>query len=448
MIKEITLSTGEKINGVYADKSMLSTMFEKRMSDDERFTQEEVDEGKSYFSKLRDEIKNKKFDAFSSINRDMNLIFCTFVLEGKIPQFVARADLFKMKFFDISNRCQIYKFKNDFVKLLVEKASGDFGYRNMPFNDIFIDCYLEFNGYSVFGITLKYCRVNSEGQMIYADDFDFNDYPEFDNEGVSIFITGLDTSNTSFYSLTTLDKFTTLHNNDTSVGWACPFCNQIMSSISRSEIACINPHCVKGFQGNKIYIYDISDVETLKWLGIMNIADLRFIEDKIRVFVSNFLDFITNPEVRIHNLLSEEDRERRNRKRKIESKQLIPQIKIINVDGFLDKYLTKIKNHFGTYARAKSETWVSGHYIRFWMRDYWHHIYDIIKGLKTDEEIITKLKKYKRKDKDGHILPLSMQYQWDSSLKVIKVWKMGFVVNEGKKKGRSKVFVVDSGDKN
>jgi len=442
---KVLLDDGTEIDGVEVTKDILSLLVENRS---EMFTKEQIkyfdsDEYKEEFDLSLKKYMDDSKDAFSTKNRDMTLWFCSMVASGQIPQFSAKADVFDFRSKCLMFESQIYKFKNDFVKLLVEKQSGESGFRNMPFNDIFVEANLKFRGHTVFGIHLKYCHMNGQGQMVFEQDF--NKVSGFDNEGISIFVNGVDTERMAFYSHMTLDKFSTLHNNNNSLGYSCPFCNQIMSSLNKRYVACVQPDCIKNFQNGTTLVYDILNEEFKDWLSVMKIDDLRTIEEDIRIFVSNFLDFITNPEVRIHNLLSEEERARRNKKRLHTDKKPLSPIKIVNVDGFLDKYLTRIKNHFGTYSRAKSEVWVSGHYIRFWMRDYWHHIYDIIKGLKTDEEIIAKLKKYKRKDKEGCVFPLSMQYQWDSSLKVIKVWKMGFVVNEGKKSGQKKIFVVDTG---
>ena len=92
---------------------------------------------------------------------------------------------------------------------------------------------------------------------------------------------------------------------------------------------------------------------------------------------------------------------------------------------------------------ARNQTWVDGHFFRFWDRDTWCRLYEWIKGRKTDDEIRERLKKFIRKDKNGHVLPEYQQYKWDSRHKLIKVHKRGYIKFKGMGVPIEKIKVVD-----
>jgi hypothetical protein len=175
----------------------------------------------------------------------------------------------------------------------------------------------------------------------------------------------------------------------------------------------------------------------------MNMKDVWRIEDRIRLFVSNFLDYIEEPEVRIVTNMTSNQLMQRNVKRAKRGKSPLPPVKIITVGGELKRYINLIGEKCRTLDLARNETWVDGHFFRFWDRNKWTRMYAWIKGCKTPEEIMAKLKKLVRRDDKGHPLPQSQQYRWDNNHKVIKVHKRAFVKWKGMGEPVERIKVVD-----
>jgi len=161
------------------------------------------------------------------------------------------------------------------------------------------------------------------------------------------------------------------------------------------------------------------------------LRDVWRIEALVGEFVSNFLDFLTNPEVRVEVCLSESERLSRNEKRVRKGKGLLPPISVVSVRGHLQKVVGGLSSQFGSVSEAREASWVRGHFFRFWNRERWSRLYGLIAKCRSPAERTAVLSGLGRVDDDGLLLPLSQQYQFDEQYGVIKVWKMPYLRNEG-----------------
>lgn len=368
-------------------------------------------------------------------NREHSLSFCK--VAPNIPQFREDADFFNRRYNMIEN-ARVYRFKDDTIKNLILNNKNEIGFRNMPYNNIFLEVFIDFGVHQVTGIHILSVKYDKDMNRVYYD----ND-PELE-DGISIFITGVDKSGVAFFNqfqITKDNQKVELAKKESP--YACPFCNQPMKRYSENQFYCDTSSCLDNSQNEGCILYDESTKEGKRLLRTQIMKDVWSFEDDIRLFVCNFLDFITNPEVSTSTLYP--DLEKRNSKRQWRGKNPLPDTRVIYVNGYLNRYLDSIKRNTREKDIQKREQWVDGHFYRFWNREKWHNLYDSISKCKKEEDIRKALSKIKRRDKEGRILPDSLQYQWDNINKVIKIWKLPTVRNKGESLVyREKVYVVKS----
>jgi len=57
---------------------------------------------------------------------------------------------------------RIYTFGDEFLELFCTNTKNEDGFRHLPFHNMFIDCHLNFNGVSVFGVQISKVFYNKE----------------------------------------------------------------------------------------------------------------------------------------------------------------------------------------------------------------------------------------------------------------------------------------------
>jgi hypothetical protein len=308
---------------------------------------------------------------------------------------------------------------------------------------MWIEVPLQFGKIKIAGIHLLRVFVNEK------EEFAHQVYPNqiipagYDQEAISVFVTGL-SNEVIFYNYFLLEKIGKTEKMKPLTKYVCPHCNSPMEKMKEDNCyVCNHPDCVEKAQNGEIVVYDMDDYKTKKIFRVMKMNDVWSVEDKIRLFVSNFLDYLDEPEVRVIANMSQKELVERNKKRAKRGKPTLPPIRIITVDGELKRYVNLVGEKCKSIDIARNETWVDGHFFRFWDRDKWCRMYEWIKGRKTDEEIRDRLKKLVRKDDKGHPLPESQQYRWDSRYKVIKVHKRPFVKFKGEGEPVESIKVVE-----
>lgn len=374
--------------------------------------------------------------------RDLNKAFCRVHSKGVVEQFKGKEDFFARREVDIED-ARVYKFKDKFFPLMIEHNQNDIGFRPMPNNNMWIEVPLQFGKVQIAGIHLLRVYVNDQ------DEFAYQVYPDdlipagYDQEAISIFVTGL-ADDVSFYNYFLLEKIGKYDKLKPESKYVCPHCNTPLQKFKgTNHYFCKAPDCVVNNQNKEIIVYDMDDYKTKKVFKIMNMKDIWRVEDRIRLFVSNFLDYLDEPEVKVIVNMNAKDLAKRNEKRARRGKPPLPPIRIITVDGELKRYVRLVEGKCRTIDVARNETWVDGHFFRFWSRDKWCNLYAWIKKCKTDDEIRKRLKERVRRDKDGHPLPQSQQYRWDSRNKVIKVHKRAYVKWKGMGEPVERIKVVD-----
>lgn len=374
--------------------------------------------------------------------RDFSRAFCETHSKGVVPQFMAREGFFERRWHYIED-ARVYRFKDKFMQLMVEHNKNDIGFRPLPNNNMWIEVPLQFGKIKIAGIHLVRVFVNDN------DEYASQVYPDelvpvgYDQEAISIFVTGLD-GDISFYNYFLLEKIGKYDKLKPVSKYVCPYCGSPLKKFEdKNWFYCELESCVETSQKGKMVMYDMDDYKTKNTFKVMKMNDIWRIEDKIRLFVSNFLDYIEEPEVKIITSISSTDLAKRNLKRARKGKPPLPPIRIITVSGEIKRYINLIGERCRTLEIARNETWVDGHFFRFWDRNKWTRLYAWIKGCKTDEEIREKLKKLVRKDDKGHPLPQTQQYRWDSHHKLIKVHKLAFVKWKGMGEPVQRIKVVD-----
>lgn len=139
---------------------------------------------------------------------------------------------------------------------------------------------------------------------------------------------------------------------------------------------------------------------------------------KLAMFCMNFLDFLNNPDVQVVEFTrSQKNIERRKRK----GKEVLPSTKKVVVRGDLKRYMEHIHTHLENFHYTH-RFWVRGHYMRFWNREKFHHMYSLLAA--------HKLHKLNRRHvrKDGSIVSLNYEVDPDGT---IKVFKWPFIKGEG-----------------
>ena len=397
-------------------------------------------------SVILNNLRAKDTGVYDLKNFEFSKDFCVNASSGLMPQFETKLDYLKERL-RLMIESKIYKFKNQFTPLIVQNNKNDWGYRPMRQNNMFIEVGLDFGKVFVAGIHLHKVFLRPEekgkklGYQVYSDRLVPADFTE---EGISIFISGIGEDNVVFYSYFTLrgmDKGKLEHNLSR---YSCPYCQVRMNVTEAGSNLhyCDQEHCVNQYQGGETIAYDLSNKKLRHTFRVMKMQDVWSIQDKVRNFVCNFLDFLNTPEVIVRSHLDSESLHIKNVKRAKRGKKALPPINLILVDGYLKKYINDIESLTGSINVARNETWVSGHYMRFWMKEKWTNIYSWINKCKTDEDIKERLAKYLRKDGDGKLLPKSQQYIWDSYYKVIKVWKIPFIKFKGEGTPKDSLTVV------
>lgn len=390
-----------------------------------------------------DRLRAKDTGLYDLKNLEFTREFCETASSGLLPQFKTKEDYISERL-NLINNAKVYKFRNQFTPLIVQNNKNDWGYRPMRQDNMFIEAGLDFGDIFVSGIHIHkiFLRPKEKGKrlgyQVYSDRLIPADFTE---EGMSIFITGIAKDNVTFYSYFTLRKIDKSTFGGKS-SYSCPHCQTQMSKFPDSALHyCDIEDCMVQYQDNESITYDLSNKKLRDTFRVMKMQDVWSIEDKIRNFVCNFLDFLNTPEVLVKVAEDPQSLEKRNIKRIRRGKKVLPPINLIIVDGYLKKYINGIASRTGSINVARNETWVSGHYMRFWMKEKWTNIYSWINKCKTDEERIERLAKYQRKE-DGKLLPKSQQYMWDSYYQVIKVWKIPFIKFKGEGTLKDSLTVV------
>jgi ribosomal protein L37AE/L43A len=294
-------------------------------------------------------------------------------------------------------------------------------------------------------------KMNQAGEMVLIDDGQA--IPStFTDDVISVFCVGYTNFDKgkeieNFYTCFTLDKAKTLEieNKKKYAKYACPKCNSPMVHFTDNEIGCNHPPCIWGLQKGLMIVYDLNDAKVKHVFKSQEFSGVWGIEEKLRLFVTNLLDFITIKEVHISGFLSEEERRHKNEKRAEKGKEPLMPVKLINVTGHLYKYIGSIKQRYGDDAeRMLREQSIKGHFFRFWSEEKWSRLYALLKGCKDDDSKEKRLAKAIRRDEDSHPLPDYQQYMWDKGLQKIKIWKEPTIRNKGcgKKDETPKVYVL------
>ena len=405
-----------------------------------KFIDESKDLNKSIYL---DKLRAKDSGLYDLKNLEFTREFCETASSGLLPQFKTKEDYIKERL-HLINTSKIYKFRNQFTPLVVQNNKNDLGYRPMRQDNMFIEVGLDFGDVFVAGIHIHKVFLRPEekdrklGYQVYSDRLIPHDFTE---EGMSIFITGLAEDNVTFYSYFTLRRYNAKHQGGSF--YSCPYCQTRMAKMKDTNLHyCDIVDCIAKYQDGETIVYDLSNKKLRHTFRVMKMKDVWNIENKIRNFVCNFLDFLNTPEVIVRSAVDPESLQKRNLKRAKRGKRVLPPVNLIIVDGYLKKYIGELASRTGSIAVARNETWVSGHYMRFWMKEKWSNLYSWISKCKTDEQTKDKLAKMVRKDGDGKLLPKSQQYIWDAYYKVIKVWKIPFIKFKGEGTPKDSLTVV------
>lgn len=423
----IKTSDGKEHEGVWYDSKLYGSFSDSTYISNESLNKKDLNIDYKIFM---DKIKEGQENAMLTPNLELTRFFCE--VAPSVPQFQARKDFFKRRNENLFS-AEVYRFKNSLIKILFEKTINDNGFRRMPYDNMFIEQYFDFGDIKINGIHLTKVYIDDKGRECSAEDNET--LPEgFTTEGISIFVTGFDKENTQFFSHLTLDKTQTedFERKKKLSKYVCAICGSPMLKISNTEYTCDAKSCYNAQIGGKQIYYNLKDNATKTMLLTSNIGDVWKVEDTIRSFVSNFLDYLTNREIVIRDLFDETERKRRNIKRLKNKKTPMNRIKIVDVKGYLYHYLNQIKEEYkNDYSRIQRELKISAHFFRFWNKETWHNLYDLIKNCRTIEQKTMVIKEHIRLLPDGTPYPESQQYEYDEVYDVIKVWKLPAIRNKG-----------------
>ncbi|MCJ7767826.1 hypothetical protein MUP79_05510, partial [Candidatus Bathyarchaeota archaeon] len=321
---------------------------------------------------LKSFFKTQQFSVFDLSLRKFTQSWCKVSATGNIPQFSNRTDTFFARG-ELIGEAQVYRFKNEQVKWLIENNSNQHGYRYMPNENIWVECLLEKDGVTVNGIHILKVKAkkDSEDHTFYMSLHGVPDMEEETEDAISIFYTGFDTSGATFYQLSLLDR-KDMWKRAKKYHYACPYCNSPMENITKNEIACKNERCLKNNQKGSLVIYDLSNPVAKSLLDMMDMSDVWKVEDYVKTFVCNFLDFMTVKEVSVRVLMDSAERHRRNEKRTKRGQEPLSDMRIIEVTGHLYRYVNLLQERIGAGNKLEYQQAVSGHFFRFWSRDKWH----------------------------------------------------------------------------
>lgn len=412
--------------------------------DSQLFSKKQMNESK----RLTEELKSK-FDVEGTRGgiydlecRKETLDFCQVAGMGAIKQFQAKAPFF-IRRKELIEDAHIYKFKDKFISLLVEHNKNDIGFRPMPQNNMWIECSLPFGDTLVTGLHLKKIKVNNEGSFAYQI-YDEDIYPAgFDEDGISVFYSGISKGATfySYFALSTIN--TEFEKRKKEAKYYCPFCNSPMLRLDGENYYCDMHSCVRVYQKGSFTVYNMKNKKMNTSLSAWRMDDVWKIDEQIKLFVCNLLDFINNKEVVISVSDTPEEIRHKNVKRIRRGQKSLFPVNIINVCGHLEKKINLWRTQSrGSYTVARTETTVDGHYRRFWMKNKWRKIYSWIAKCNNAGEIDTRLKELKRVDDEGKNLPDYCQYRWDEYYKVIYIWIEPFKKFEGKGVGKQHIHMI------
>lgn len=370
-----------------------------------------------------------------------------------IEQFKAQAPLFRQRLAYI-DKAHVYRFRDRYLTFLVKHNKNDEGYRPPPRDNMWFEVSLKFGNILITGIHISRVKLNKqakdEGFSSHLQRFyDENIPPTYTEDGLSIFVCGLENGETRFYNFFTLTK-SDIDKEKGSGIYSCPHCNTPMKRLEsgKRNFYCDVPFCVEGFQKGIKIVYDLEKASLRKQFSVLHMKDIWKIEDKIRNFVTNLIDFINLKEVsqRVH--ITKEYCDSKNEGRIARGKAPYCPISIVEVDGQLKKYITWLGEKTGRkYHLLRNETAVSGHYYRFWKRSAFNKLYGWIAKCKTDEERREKLKEWLKRDPvSNDILPPHRQYKWDNYYKIIYTWIPPYVKFKGEGTIRDKIHVIKTGD--
>jgi len=368
---------------------------------------------------------NLKDNAFDFTNRDATLLFCG--LSKDTPQFRGMKHTIVERGANIL-KSVVYKFKEHLLQDFMMHDRNDIGFREMPRNNMFIEVFLEFGSIFINGIHLLRVMIDPKtGSQFVIDAEPVSAPSNFTEEGISVFYSGID-NKVAFFDYFTLDKtqITAIEHLKEVSRYACPFCSRPMVDATEHEVYC--RYCIEEGSTQLSFLYDLNNPQVEILLRTQYMHDIWKAEDKVRQFVCNFLDYYSFKDIRVHTLMTDEERHERNKARVKRGKTVIPDVKVVSADGYLHKYIEVIRRRFnGNLDQIRNQQWVEGHFMRFWKEDKYTRLYGSIKGLKTDDEIEARLRKIVRLDEFDQPFPERRQYRWDRTYKKIFLRKDTFI---------------------
>jgi len=408
---------------------------------------------------LRKSARQQDFSVFNNKMLDFTKIWCDLMLKedskmkgGTVPNKKTK-NFISIVGDKILGELNVYKFKDKMVQLLIEKSKSDFTHKALPEDNMWLDVFLEFDGYTINGMFLAMVYVKKDGNFALKSDVAYQ--PKDSEEAILVFFTGWSDSHIHYYLRLLLDKeqfkklqssyYTSLHTGM----HTCPFCGTVMSegvgeAVPKGAFFCSHTECIKEFQKDGVLYYDKKKKSVRELLSQHKMGHLGNMETFARDFVNSYLDFTMLKEVKINDAVTKEFARAKNPMRKKRGKKPYYPVKLITVSGYLQKKIFEIKSAFGSYETARKETFVIGHYMRFWNKRKWKRLYQWIENCKTDSEVELRLSKLKRCDEDGDTLPDSLQYVWDKKHEVIMVYKENHIRNKGSEKDkRNTVRVIE-----
>lgn len=434
LLKKVTiaqLSNGMVVQGVFRLTDAHLDMFQKEGL---RITDAVVEEVPSELAKtssmltsIISEFKksNMRDNAFDFTNRDATLLFCDYA-KGT-PQFRGMRHTIIERGSHIL-KSVVYKFKEHLLQDFMMHDRNDIGFREMPRNNMFIEVFLEFGNICVNGIHLMQVMVDPKTGMQFVIESEPVSAPSnFTEEGISVFYSGLD-DKVAFFDYFTLDKsqVTAIENLKSVSRFACPICSRPMVDATEHEVYC--KYCIEESSIKLSFLYDLNNPRIRILLRTQYMHNIWKVEDAVRRFVCNFLDYYAFKDIKVYALMTDEERHERNKARVKRGKTVIPDVKVVSADGYLHKYISVIKRRFNyNIEEIRHQQWVEGHYMRFWKEEKYTRLYGSIKGLKTDDEIEARLSKIVRLDEFDQPLPERRQYRWDRLYKKIFLRKDTFI---------------------
>lgn len=421
-----------------SDEGMKASMDEFMSSKDLEFNKEEENFLKE---------ANKKNGVMDLSLRNMVMAFLNSASKGMLSQFAYSNNEYTSRFNAIE-QAVIYKFKDEMIKLYLEKTKNENEDKAMPRKNMWIETFLDFEGHSICGIHIAKVRILPDNTMIFDINTE-NKFPHADS-AIAVFYTGFDKRGVQYVTNFILDekmntKLYSSFDERKKAKYVCPYCANILTEVKPKKYACHSGDCIKEHQTDRIILYNTNKKSIRDRLQTLKLNHVWCIEDKVRLFVSNLLDYYMDKEVEFYDGLTEEQAEKKNEKLRRKGKSImVAPIKLVKAGNKLKKRILRVERKYGSYEIARKRAHVvQSYWFKFLNKEHYTRLYGWIAGCRTIEEKKERLKKLKRVDEEG--FEEYDVYKWDVKHDCIRVLvhEHERCKDEGNEDDRTEIRVIE-----